>query len=315
MMTEINLNYLFVAGGFILGAILGSLVKALSDRSLNNKTFRGRSYCPHCKHQLAWYDLLPVVSYISLKGKCRYCKDKIGIEYLLVEVIMGVLIGFLFWQSFLNVKFQIPNDKSILNVQNFQLLIFALELVSKIFFITVLAILFLTDLKKMFIPDRVVIPSIVIGIILGLIIVITKITYLYFYLNQNPVGRLLLPPHSDYFQRHILLIAQPFFLALLTGILIGGFFLSLIIITRGKGMGGGDVKLGAFMGVMLGFPGAVFALVLSFLTGAVLSVALIIAGKKSFGQTIPFGPFLVLGSLIMLYWGDLVVNWYLHIGR
>ena len=80
-------------------------------------------------------------------------------------------------------------------------------------------------------------------------------------------------------------------------------------------MGGGDVKLGVFMGVMLGFPQAFFALVLSFLTGALFSVGLIVSGRKHFGQTIPFGPFLVLGSLIILFWGRQIVDWYLYLGR
>lgn len=283
--------------GFILGLVLGSLVKALADRSLGKKSFWGRSYCPKCRHKLAWYDLFPVLSYILLKGKCRYCHEKIGIEYLAVEVAMGILIGFLFWQSF----------------NNFQFTIFNFELLFKIFFITVLAILFLTDIKKMFIPDRIIIPSIVIGIILKLIIIVLQTGYFYYLLSQTAVGRLLLPPHSDYFQRHVLNIVQPFFLSLLIGVLIGGFFLSLIIITKGKGMGGGDVKLGALIGLMLGFPNALFAIVLSFLTGAIFSIGLILLGKKHFGQTIPFGPFLVLGSLIMLFWGNQIMDWYLKL--
>lgn len=202
---------------------------------------------------------------------------------------MGILIGFLFWQSF-----------SIL------------ELISKTFFIVILAVLFLTDIKEMFIPDRIIIPSIIIGAVLGLIIVLSKITYLYFFLSQNTLGRLLL--QNEYFKRHVLITVQPFLWSLLTGLLIGAFFYSLIIITRGKGMGGGDVKLGAFIGIMLGFPQAVAAIVLSFLTGAIFSIALLITGKKHFGQTIPFGPFLVLGSLIMLYWGNQIIDWYLHLG-
>ncbi|MCL5784706.1 MAG: A24 family peptidase [Patescibacteria group bacterium] len=234
-----------------------------------------------------------------------------------IEVVMGILVGFLFWQSFKNFPFPISDFQFqlALSVQNFQFLVFGLELIFKTFFITVLTVLFLTDLKKMFIPDRVILPSIIIGVVLNLIITITKIGFLHYALSQSAIGRLLLPPKSDYFQRHVLMIAEPFLLSLLMGILIGGFFLSLIIVTRGKGMGGGDVKLGAFIGVMLGFPQALFAMVLSFLTGAVLSVGLVLVGKKSFGQTIPFGPFLVLGSLIMLFWGQEIVEWYLHIGR
>lgn len=303
-------NMVWGSAGFILGTVLGSFIKALADRSLDNKSFWGRSYCLSCKKKLQWYDLLPIFSYISLQGKCRYCKDKLGIEYLIVEAVIGVLTGFLFWQSSFNFQFSFLNSQ--LN-SNFQLAIFLLELVSRTFFIVILAMLFLTDLKKMLIPDRIILPSIIIGIVLNLIYALTKIAYLYFFLSQTVLGRLLLPPKNEYFQRHVIMIAEPFFLSLLTGVLIGGFFLSLIIITRGKGMGGGDVKLGAFIGLMLGFPQAIAAIVLSFILGAVFSVLLIIAGKKSLGQVIPFGPFLVLGSLIMLFWGNQIVRWYLSL--
>ncbi len=304
--------------GFLVGAVLGSFVKALADRSLSFKSFWGRSYCPRCQHKLAWYDLFPILSYILLNGRCRYCRKKIGIEYLVIEVVMGILIGFLFWQTPVVIARSTSTSLSVNSAtwqSFFQFSILLLELLSKIFFIVVLVILFLTDIKKMFIPDRIILPSIVIGILLTLSLTITKIGYLYFVLSQTVIGRLLLPPKSEYFQRHALEIAQSFFWSILIGLLIGGFFLSLIMITKGKGMGGGDVKLGAFMGIMLGFPNAIAALVLSFLTGAIFSVVLIIAGKKHFGQTIPFGPFLVLGSLIMLYWGNQIMNWYLNLGR
>ncbi len=210
---------------------------------------------------------------------------------------MGVLIGFLFFQSSL----------SLLSVN------LVLSLIYKIFFITILAVLFLTDLKKMFIPDRIILPSLVIGLILSLGITIYKIGYLYYFLLQNPVGKFLLPPHSDYFLRHAFYAAEPALTGILMAILIGGFFWGLIIITKGKGMGGGDVKLGAFMGLMLGFPQALIALILSFLIGAIFSIILIIFGKKHLGQTIPFGPFLVLGSLIVLFWGEKILNWYLNL--
>ncbi|MBI4036025.1 prepilin peptidase [Candidatus Daviesbacteria bacterium] len=295
--------------GFLIGIILGSFTKVLADRSLIGKYFKGRSYCLFCKTELRWYDLFPIFSYILLAGKCRYCKKKIGMEYLLVEVAVGLLVGFLFFQSFQGLsplQFQISNFKFQIKV---------IEVLLNIFFIAVLTALFLTDLKKMFIPDRVILPAIVVGAVSLFLFTIYKIGYLYFYLSQTPVGRYLLPPHSDYFQRHALITAQPFLLSILMGLAIGGFFLSLIIITRGKGMGGGDVKLGAFIGLMLGFPNALVALILSFLTGAVFSVGLILLGKKHFGQTIPFGPFLVLGSLIMLYWGSQIIDWYLHLGQ
>ncbi len=274
--------------GFVTGIILGSFVKALADRSLKEQSFWGRSYCPKCKNKLHWYDLIPVISYLILGGKCRYCRKAISIEYLLIEVVMGILVGFLFWSFGL-----------------------APDLIFKIFFITVLSVLFITDIKKMFIPDRIVLPAIVISLIYLVAITIYKIGYLYFYLSQSPIGQKLLPPYSDYFQRHALMVSEPLFYGVLMGLLIGGFFMALIIITKGKGMGGGDVKLGAFMGLGLGFPLSLVAMMLAFLTGAVFSIILIILGKKHFGQVIPFGPFLVLGSLIAIFWGEKILNWYL----
>lgn len=301
-----------VVTGFILGTILGSFVKALADRSLTKRTFWGRSYCPHCKKILQWYDLLPILSYISLKGRCRYCGDKIGMEYLVVEVVMGALVGFLFWQQFNNFQsFDFAQDK--FSIFNFQFSIFVAELLFKIFFISVLVILFLTDLKKMFIPDRITLPAIKFSLTFITVITVIKIIYLYYFLSQTVLGRLLLPPKSDYFLRHALTAAEPLLGSLIMALLIGGFFMGLIIITKGKGMGGGDVKLGALMGLGLGFPNALVATMMAFLLGAVVAIVLMVGGKKRFGQVIPFGPFLVLGSLIALFWGSEVVNFYLSL--
>lgn len=295
--------------GFLIGAVLGSLALNLAERSLQKKSsFWGRSYCPKCKQKLHWYDLLPIVSYLILRGKCRYCHKEIGIEYVLVEIVMGALIGFLFWQSLGSV--QVTGYR----LQDFQTIQAFFDLIFKTFFITVLAILFLTDLKKMFIPDRIVLPAIVISVIYLIIITAYKIGYLYYYLSQSTIGKLLLPPKSDYFQRHALITAEPFLGGIAVALAIGGFFMALIMITKGKGMGGGDVKLGAFMGIVLGFPLGLLALVLSFLLGAIFSLILIFLRKKHFGQVIPFGPFLVTGSLIVLFWGKEILDWYLTLG-
>lgn len=296
------------SAGFIIGVILGSFVKALADRSLTNSSFWGRSYCPHCKHKLHWYDLFPILSYLILSGKCRHCKDKIATQYLLVEVILGILIGFLFLQSFSN--FSATGGPAF----GWQFLMFALNLIYKIFFIGVLIALFLTDLKKMLIPDRIVIPAIWITLIYLIGVSLFKVGYLYYFLSQTILGRLLLPPHNGYFVNHAMAILESTLTSIVMGIVIAGFFLALIIITRGKGMGGGDVKLGAFLGLVLGFPNALVALMAAFLSGAFISLILIFGGKKHLGQVIPFGPFLVFGSLISLFWGNQIIDWYLHFG-
>ena len=248
--------------GFLLGIILGSFVKLLADRSLSGISFGGRSKCPHCGNILNWYDLIPLLSFIFLQGKCRYCQKKISFEYPLVEIFTGVLIAMLF---------SIPQSSA--------------NLIFKTFFISILVAVTVTDLKEMIIPDRVILPSIVIAFI-GVLI-------LSFYPTFNPA----------YLVTNVL-----------SGVTFGGFFLLLIIITRGRGMGGGDVKLGAFIGLVLGFPHFLLAIMLSFLTGAVISIILVFGGKKGLKSTIPFGPFLVLGSLITLFWGNKIIDWYLKLG-
>lgn len=295
---------MIVIVGFIIGTILGSLVKALASRSLTKHTFWGRSFCPHCKETLRWYDLLPVISYIQLQGKCRYCKKKIDLEYLLVEIALGVLIALIFFQYF---QYFPPFS------DYFRLSFFMAGLLFQIFFITVLSVLFLTDLKKMFIPDRIILPSIVISLIYIVAINLFQVIYLYISLARDPLGQYLLPPQNDYFTRHAIYLLEPFFLSILMGFLIALFFIILIIITKGRGMGGGDVKLGAFIGFSLGFPNSVLALLLSFLSGAIVSIILMIFGRKSLGQSIPFGPFLVFGSLISLFWGTKIISWYLSL--
>lgn len=290
--------------GFIIGIVLGSFSKVLADRSLNKKTFLGRSYCVYCKHTLAWYDLFPVLSYILLRGKCRYCHKKIGVDYLVYELSLGVVFAIIFNNLFVS----LPAIEL-----SYSFIIFALNIIFITFFITVLGIVTLTDLKEMLIPDRIILPALLIVLIYLIGVTVYKIYFLYYSLSVTTLGKYLLPPFSDYFYRHALTISTPLLGSLIMGASIGGFFLLLIIITRGKGMGGGDVKLGAFIGLGLSFPMSLVALIFSFLTGAIVSVLLIIFGKKHFGQTIPFGPFLVLGAIIAIFFGEAILNWYLNL--
>src|SRR3989338_2999788 len=267
--------------GFLFGSVLGSFAKAIADRSLSQRSFGGRSYCSHCKKTLRWYDLFPILSYLILRGRCRYCHTLIGLDYPLTEVILGFIMALFLSQT--TVQFTDSADP-------FKITLFIMGLIFNIFVIVVLYIVALTDIRKMLIPDRVILPSIGIGFIALLVIYLTK--YLLF-----PVW----------------LTVEPFVRSVAAGLGIGLFFATLIIITKGRGMGGGDVKLGAFIGLSLGFPNSLVALMLAFLTGAIVSIFLILFKRKRFGQTIPFGPFLVLGSYISLLWGRQIVDWYLRL--
>lgn len=99
----------------------------------------------------------------------------------------------------------------------------------------------------------------------------------------------------------------------LLGLLIGaGFLGSLVLIGRGKWMGAGDVKLGAASGLLLGWPQILVGLFFAFLSGSIISLILIAKKKKTIKDLIPFGPFLVLGTIIAVGWGEKILEWYLR---
>ena len=110
-------------------------------------------------------------------------------------------------------------------------------------------------------------------------------------------------------------IMQPvdFWRSIASGFVSAGFFLSLILITRGRGMGMGDVKLVAVLGIILGWPKIVVGMFASFFSGALVALILLILGKRRFGQTVPFGPFLVLGTGVALLWGNQLWSAYLRL--
>lgn len=137
-----------------------------------------------------------------------------------------------------------------------------------------LIVIFFTDLKYGIIPDKIIFPAIIISL-------------LYLILNT----------------KYLILSS------LLSGLGVFIFFFLLFIVTRGKGMGFGDVKYVFLMGLILGFPKIAIGLYIAFVTGAIISLILILFKKKKmFGSTVPFGPFLAAGTIIALFWGEIILK-------
>ena len=263
---------------FIAGLIVGSFLNVVIFRLENGeKIVNDRSKCLHCGHTLAWYDLFPVLSFIFLKGKCRYCNNKISWQYPIVELSTGIL-----FIMALNFQFSISNFQSIFN---FQFLIAVLYL---LFIISSLIIIFVYDLKHYIIPDRVIYPAILVSGI--------------WYLVSGNYTKYDIP-------NTIYQIPDVMFAA----IVASAFFLSIVIITKGKGMGGGDIKLAFLMGLILGWPVIVFSVFLAFISGSVVGIYLMLTGKKKMKSMIPFGPFLIFGTFVGLFWGREIVEWYMEI--
>ena len=136
------------------------------------------------------------------------------------------------------------------------------------FLLSSLLTLAIIDLKTSLLPDQITLPTIAIAIIF------------------------------------LFLTPQAIVTSLITALGSAFFFWLIIFITQGRGMGEGDIRLGFLMGLILGWPKTLIALYLAFFLGATVALALIAGRKKRFGQEIPFGPFLILATLLMVFWGE-----------
>jgi leader peptidase (prepilin peptidase)/N-methyltransferase len=255
---------------FILGLAIGSFLNVIAHRSVHGGSiFFGSSKCPKCKHKLAVGDLIPVVSFIALKGNCRYCGKKISPQYPFVELATGVAFAsiFVYWWR----------NTAGIDPQNTIFLLFLL------FFVSTLIVLFTADIVDGLLPNSVILPAIAVAALYKVSTFLSG---------------------SETFSGVAVDVLAAFIAAF-------GFF-AIVYFSGEKAMGGGDVKLVFLIGLALGWPSIIFGLFVSFLTGAFVAVMLILTGKKRFGQTIPFGPFLTVGAVISLFLGKELIDLYLR---
>ena len=243
----------YVIAIFILGLVIGSFLNVVIFRVDNLKTIvNSRSYCPSCKHTLGWLDLIPLFSFIFLGGKCRYCKNKISIQYPLVELGMGLVYVLLFFQSGLTLALA------------YYLIIFS-----------ILCVVFVYDLKTQYVIESFVWAALILSL-LG----------------------------SWYFG------GLGFWNMILGGLIGGGIPAILVGVSREKWMGAGDIKIGLILGLILGYPVAIFGIFLAFILGSIAGLIYMKFANKTIKDSLPFAPFLITASLISLIFGQAVINWY-----
>lgn len=266
--------FLFI---FLFGLCIGSFLNVVIDRLNNNESVvKGRSYCDSCKRSLNWYDMMPVLSYLSLRGRCRFCHSSVSIQYPIIEFLTGSL--FVATTLFVSSKFQSNLNFLIFNYYSL------ISLIYYLFTISSFIVIFFTDLKYGIIPDKVVFPAILVSFFFSFVFT-SKESWLHFIQSTT---------FEEGIVNHLFSAVSSFL-----------FFLLLYLITRRRGIGFGDVKLSFMMGLFLGFPKIITAFYVAFLTGAIVSLILVIWGKKKFlGGTIPFGPFLVFAALSALFLGE-----------
>jgi len=246
----------------ILGAMVGSFLNVCIYRLPKEESIIWpRSHCPTCKKMIRFYDNIPLISYLLLRGRCRYCKGPISLQYPLVEGITALS------SLFLIIKFG-PSLSYL----------FYFAFVAALIAITVI------DLYHQIIPDGISLPGIGVGLLASLVI-----------------------PQITFFNS-------------LMGILLGGGSLFLVAtlyewIFKREGMGGGDVKLLAMIGAFLGWKAVILTILLSSLIGSTTGILIMILKGKDFKYAIPFGPFLSMGAVIALFYGENLIRWYLYWNR
>ncbi|MBI5126870.1 prepilin peptidase [Candidatus Roizmanbacteria bacterium] len=238
---------------FILGSAVGSFLNVLIDRLPHEESITGRSHCDYCKKKIAWYDLIPIISFFVLRGRARCCNKKLSIQYPSVELLTGIVFAVIF------IEF------SIFNFQFSRLLIlFGIA--------SCLIVIFFSDLKYHLISDYI-------------LIALSIFSILY---NFQSIPRL------------------PFLIA--SAIIVSGPIYIIYNLSKERAMGLGDVYLSAIMGFLLGWKYGYIALYIAFVTGAIFGIFLMILNKKKLKSKIAFGPFIVFGLLVMLFFGEKILS-------
>jgi leader peptidase (prepilin peptidase)/N-methyltransferase len=247
---------------FIFGLLLGSFLNVCIFRiPVEQSIVSPGSHCPHCNKAIRFYDNIPLLSYLVLGGKCRYCRVSISLQYPLIEGVTAFSSLVLFMRFGPSVSY---------------LFYFA--------FVAALITIAVIDLHHQIIPDVISLPGIAVGLLASLIV-----------------------PEITFFNSVL-------------GVLLGGGSLFLVAtvyhwLFKREGMGGGDIKLLAMIGAFLGWKAVLLTILLSSLVGSVTGILLILIKGKDFKYAIPFGPFLSVGAVISLFYGESLIRWYSYLNR
>lgn len=252
------------------GLCLGSFVNAFVWRLHKKRDWvKERSECTHCGHILAAKDLIPVLSWLMLRGKCRYCNKQID-DSPLVELGLGLAfaLSYAYWPHTLGTTGQLA--------------LFTAWLVS----LVGLAALFLYDLKWMLLPTKIIYTATAVAAAGNII-----------YLLSTPgdAGRFLLN-------------------WVLSVLVASGIFFALYVLSRGKWIGYGDVRLGLLTGTLLHSPSNAFLMIfLASVLGTLYVLPSLINKKRTYNARLPYGPFLILASVVCVLFGSSLINWYFNL--
>jgi len=264
-MTFIDWYFTFVV--FMFGACLGSFLNVCIYRiPAELSVVKPRSRCPKCLTNLAWYDNIPILGWLMLRGKCRYCKASIAARYPSIELLTAILFT-LVW-----LKYPLFQESGLdFQFAAYWVLAFGLVLGSFV------------DIDEMWIPDRCTIGGMILGPILSFLVPAMHGA-------EGPVAGLV---------QSLIGMAAGF------GLFWSISILGRLILKK-DAMGFGDVKLMGALGAFLGWESVIFITFVSSLLGAVIGLSFIAAGKKELQSKIPFGPYIALAAIIWMLGGSVL---------
>jgi leader peptidase (prepilin peptidase)/N-methyltransferase len=286
----------------LLGLAFGSFLNVCLNRWPEGESVvKPRSHCRSCARTLSWWENLPLLSWIALRGRCRTCQSKISWRYPLVELALGVLWASIAWRT-------IPSDfltsvpAGVLHLQIFVGL-------SQMLFFWILVALALLDLEHLWLPNFLTWPAIAVGVILNfskliVLIDLQKATEIPVF---NMIGKI--GPAS---------LKEVFIAPVAAAGLILLIRWTYWLIRRREGIGLGDAKLMALLGAWLGLPGALLSLAIGVMLGAMFALVLLVlprARRESdtwLHSKLPLGTFLCIGGMISTLWGRPIIDAYLR---
>ncbi|WP_102345400.1 prepilin peptidase [Bacillus sp. Marseille-P3661] len=246
------MNFILLIYIGIVGLVLGSFYNVVGLRVPQKLSIiKPRSHCPNCQHELTATELIPVFSFILQKGKCKSCGMKISWIYPVFEIMTSCLF-----------------------VLSAILIGWTPELIVALLLMSLLMIIFISDIHYMIIPDKV----------------------LLFFAPLFLIARIIIP-------------LDPWYSPFVGSVLGFGLLLLIAVISRG-GMGGGDIKLFAVLGLALGWQNILLTLMFASLYGSIVGVCLLLSGKVKRGEPVPFGPFIVMGAITAYFFGQPIIKWY-----
>lgn len=271
----------------LIGAVVGSFLNVVIDRVPRRQSLlRPGSHCPSCGRALGARDLVPLLSYIALGGKCRTCHASIPRRVPAVEAATAALFALLWGAGAAESGNGMPASPKD-----------ALWLAVATVYSCVMVILFVIDLEHRRVPNLIVLPAIALA------------------LTMAPALAWLAPRYAHHGLLEMVAPSLSVAASSLVGQIAGGVTAFAIFwgIWRvaPQGMGAGDVKLAGFAGLIAGFPCALAAVFGSFVLGGVVGAGLLLTGRAGRKTAIPFAPFLIVTTFVVMVCGDALLAWYL----